>query len=92
MRGAQGVGRVVADAGRHGPGAIRGCALLGTGIGLDVCGIAGEIVIKLGFPFRMMWFTPLVGLLGVVPVSIAAVAISVRPVVTLQPAVVFAGC
>lgn len=67
------------------------CALLGTGIGLGVCGLAGEVVIKLGFPFRMMWFTPLVGILGVLLVSIAAAAISVRPVVKLQPAVVFAG-
>jgi putative ABC transport system permease protein len=39
----------------------------------------------------MMWFTPLAGLLGVVIVSVAAALISVRPVVKLQPAVVFAG-
>ena len=67
------------------------CALLGTGMGLGVCGLVGEIVIKLGFPFRMMWFTPLVGMLGVLLVGIAAAVISVRPVVKLQPAVVFAG-
>ena len=67
------------------------CSLLGTGIGLGVCGIAGEIVTHFGFPFRMMWFTPLVGILGVLLVSIMAAAISVRPVVKLQPAIVFAG-
>ncbi len=67
------------------------CALVGTGIGLGLCGIAGEIVLRLGFPFRMMWFTPLVGILGVLLVSIASAAISVRPVVKLQPGVVFAG-
>lgn len=67
------------------------CALLGTGMGLGLCGIAGEAVVRLGFPFRMMWFTPLAGLLGVVLVSVAAALISVRPVVKLQPAVVFAG-
>ena len=67
------------------------CALVGTGIGLGVCGIAGAIVIKLGFPFRMMWFTPLVGIVGVALVSVAAAVISLRPVVKLQPAVVFAG-
>ena len=67
------------------------CALLGTGMGLGLCGLAGELVIKLGFPFRMMWFTPLVGVLGVVLVGIAAAVISVRPVVKLQPAIVFAG-
>lgn len=67
------------------------CSLLGTGVGLGLCGIAAQIVIKLGFPFRMMWFTPLVGVVGVVLVSIAAAAISLLPVVKLQPAVVFAG-
>ncbi len=67
------------------------CALLGTGIGLGVCGIAGEFVLTLGFPFRMMWFTPLVGVLGVLLVSTIAAAISIRPVVKLQPASVFAG-
>ncbi len=65
------------------------CALLGTGIGLGVCGIAGEGVIGLGFPFRMMWFTPLVGIFGVLLVSMAAALISVRPVLALQPAEVF---
>jgi putative ABC transport system permease protein len=67
------------------------CALLGTGFGLGVCGIVGQIVGPLGFPFRMMWFTPLVGILGVALVSVTAAAISVRPVLKLQPAVVFAG-
>jgi putative ABC transport system permease protein len=66
------------------------CSSLGTGIGLSLCGIAARIVIALGFPFRMMWFTPLVGMVGVVLVSVAAAAISLRPVVKLQPAVVFA--
>ena len=67
------------------------CALIGTGIGLGLCGIAGEVVIGMGFPFRMMWFTPLVGIVGVVLVSLTAAAISARPVLKLQPAVVFAG-
>ncbi len=65
------------------------CALIGTGIGLGICGIAGEVVIGMGFPFRMMWFTPLVGMLGVALVSLTAAGISVRPVLKLQPAVVF---
>jgi putative ABC transport system permease protein len=67
------------------------CALLGTGLGLGICGIAGEVVVALGFPFRMMWFTPLVGILGVALVSLTAAAISVRPVLRLEPAVVFSG-
>ncbi len=66
------------------------CALLGTGIGLGLCGIAGEGVIGLGFPFRMMWFTPLVGIFGVLLVAVAAALISIRPVLALQPAAVFA--
>lgn len=67
------------------------CALLGTGLGLGVCGIVGEAVIALGFPFRMMWFTPVAGILGVLIVCTAAALISVRPVVKLQPGVVFSG-
>ncbi len=67
------------------------CALLGTGLGLGICGIAGEIVVAMDFPFRMMWFTPLIGVLGVALVSLTAAAISARPVLKLQPAVVFAG-
>lgn len=67
------------------------CALLGTGIGLGLCAIAGDVVARMGFPFRMMWFTPLAGIVGVMLVCVAAAAISTRPVLKLQPAVVFAG-
>jgi putative ABC transport system permease protein len=67
------------------------CALIGTGIGLGLCGIAGAAVERLGFPFRMLWFTPLMGIFGVVLVCLAAALISARPVLKLQPAVVFAG-
>ncbi|MFS8136983.1 MAG: ABC transporter permease [Thermomonas sp.] len=67
------------------------CALIGTGIGLGLCGIAGAGVERFGFPFRMLWFTPLLGILGVVLVCMAAALISARPVLKLQPAVVFAG-
>lgn len=67
------------------------CSLLGTGLGLGLCGLAGEAVIRMGYPFRMMWFTPLLGVAGVLLVSAAAAAISARPILKLQPAVVFAG-
>ena len=67
------------------------CAVLGTGIGLGICGVVGALIMPLGFPFRMMWFTPLAGILGVVLVSLTAAAISARPVLKLQPGVVFAG-
>jgi putative ABC transport system permease protein len=67
------------------------CALLGIGIGLGVCGLAGIGVVMLGFPFRMMWFTPPLGVLAVALVSGVAALISLRPVLRLEPGVVFAG-
>lgn len=67
------------------------CALIGTGLGLGLCSIAGPIVAAQGFPFRMMWFTPLVGGLMVLVVSVLAALISARPVVKLEPAAVFSG-
>jgi len=66
-------------------------ALLGSGIGIGVCAIVGELASLTGFPFRMMWFTPLFGVLGVLIVSLTAAAISVRPVIKLEPGIVFAG-
>jgi putative ABC transport system permease protein len=67
------------------------CALLGTGLGIGICGLAGEVAAAVGYPFRMMWFTPLAGGFGVLVVSLTAAAISARPVLKLQPAIVFAG-
>ncbi|HEV8695377.1 MAG TPA: ABC transporter permease, partial [Lysobacter sp.] len=67
------------------------CSLLGAGLGLGLCGLAGEAVVRLGYPFRMMWFTPLLGIAGVLLVSATAAVISARPILNLQPAVVFAG-
>jgi putative ABC transport system permease protein len=67
------------------------CGLLGTGLGLGLCSIVGRIVATWGYPFRMMWFTPLAGIVTVVLVSVVAATISARPVLKLQPVVVFAG-
>jgi putative ABC transport system permease protein len=67
------------------------CALLGTGLGLGSCVLVGELVSRFDYPFRMMWFTPIVGILGVLIVSLTAAAISARPVMKLQPGVVFSG-
>ena len=39
----------------------------------------------------MMWFTPVLGSTMVILVSIVAAAISARPVLKLEPSVVFAG-
>jgi putative ABC transport system permease protein len=39
----------------------------------------------------MMWFTPVIGGLSVLLVSLVAAAISARPVLKLEPGVVFGG-
>ena len=68
------------------------CGLVGTGLGLGLCAIAGRLAAAWwGFPFRMMWFTPLAGGLMVVVVCISAALLSARPVLKLEPAIVFAG-
>jgi putative ABC transport system permease protein len=68
------------------------CALLGTGLGLGLCGIIGQIAVtEADYPFRMMWFTPVAAVVMVTLVSIVAAAISARPVLKLEPGVVFAG-
>ena len=67
------------------------CSLVGTGLGLGICAIAGPVVAAQGFPFRMMWFTPVLGILMVLVVGVCAALISARPVLKLEPAVVFAG-
>ncbi|OAF07746.1 hypothetical protein AYJ54_16705 [Bradyrhizobium centrolobii] len=66
-------------------------ALLGTGLGLGLCAIASQFAVEAEYPFRMMWFTPLVSSVMVVIVSVVAAAISARPVLTLDPAIVFTG-
>jgi putative ABC transport system permease protein len=68
------------------------CALLGTGLGLGVCAIVGQLVAQAAdYPFRIMWFTPVIGGAMVLLVSLVAAAMSSRPVLRLEPAVVFAG-
>jgi len=67
------------------------CALTGTGLGLGLCGIVGELATRTDFPFRLMWFGPVLGTIGVLIVSLTAAVISIRPVVKLSPGVVFAG-
>jgi putative ABC transport system permease protein len=68
------------------------CALIGTGLGLGLCVIVGRIaLVEADYPFRMMWFTPVLGGLMVMLVSVVAALISARPVLKLEPAIVFAG-
>src|SRR5579863_618404 len=68
------------------------CALLGIGLGLGICAVVGKVAAaEFDYPFRMMWFNPVLGSLMVIVVSIVAAAISARPVLKLEPGVVFAG-
>jgi len=66
--------------------------LVGSGIGIGLCAIIGESISAItDYPFRMMWFAPLFALLGVIVVSITSALISARPVLKLEPGVVFLG-
>jgi putative ABC transport system permease protein len=67
------------------------CALLGTGFGLGLCAIIGQIASGAGYPFRMLWYTPLIGTMMVLLVSVIAAVLSARPVLKLEPGIVFAG-
>ncbi len=64
-------------------------AVAGSGIGIGIASILAQIVSSPTFPFRMMWFAPLVGFLGVMIVSMTAAFISLRPVKKMEPAIVF---
>jgi putative ABC transport system permease protein len=65
------------------------CALAGTGLGLGMCAVVGHLAASQGYPFRMMWFTPVVGAAAVLIISLAAALFSLRPVIKLQPSAVF---
>ena len=64
-------------------------AVAGSGIGVGIASILAHIVSSPTFPFRMMWFAPLVGFLGVMIVSMTAAFISLRPIKNMEPAIVF---
>jgi putative ABC transport system permease protein len=62
------------------------CALLGTGLGLGLCAIAGKAFLRAGFPYRMLWFAPVAGAGAVLLVSLAAAAVAAWPLSRMQPA------
>ena len=71
---------------------VGSCAIVGTGIGLGLCAAVGRVTAaQWDYPFRMMWFTPLLGVSMVLLISVVAAAISARPLFRLEPGVVFAG-
>ena len=63
--------------------------VVGSGIGIGVAALLGQSVASADFPFRMMWFAPMFGFLGVLIVSITAAMMSVRPVLKMEPGIVF---
>lgn len=67
------------------------CGALGAGIGLGLCTLSGFYVSSIGYPFRMIWPTPVAALTLVLLVCIVSALLSVRPVLKLSPATVFAG-
>jgi putative ABC transport system permease protein len=56
-----------------------------------LCALAGRAFLFYGFPFRLMWFAPVLGGAAVLLVCIGAAALSIRPVLKLQPASFLAG-
>ncbi len=66
------------------------CAVIGSGLGLGACGLISPVVTTAGFPFRMMWFTPVLGGATVLIISTCAALLSVRRVLRTEPALVFA--
>ncbi|QYM78785.1 ABC transporter permease [Horticoccus luteus] len=67
------------------------CGAIGTGLGLGLCTLAGAVFTRLDFPFHMLWFAPVAGVVAVIFVSGAAAALSLRPLLTLRPAELLAG-
>ena len=65
-------------------------AFIGSGIGVGCCTLFGFFISNIDFPYRLMWFAPLLGILGVLIVSSVAGFISTRALNKLQPAIVFA--
>ncbi len=64
-------------------------ALIGSGIGIGIDVVADMLIPARAFPYRLMWFAPLTGLLGVLIVSITAGLISARIIEKLEPATLF---
>ncbi len=64
-------------------------AVVGSGIGIGIASLLAQIISSPTFPFRMMWFAPLIGFFGVIIVSMTAAFISLRPIKNMEPAIVF---
>ncbi len=64
-----------------------GSAILGSGIGIGICALSSQLIHLSGldYPFRLMWFGPVLALAGVFLISMTAAAISAFPVMRLEP-------
>ena len=67
------------------------CAAVGAALGVGLCAAAGPLAAWGNVPFRMMWYAPLAAAAAVAVVALSATAASLRPVLKLEPATVFAG-
>ena len=67
-------------------------ATISVGMGIGFCALVGKILFlyEFDYPFRMMWFAPLVGVLGVYIISFVVALISIYPVLKMDPTIVFA--
>jgi len=61
------------------------CAVIGAGLGLGLCALAGRVFVMYDFPYRMTWFAPVIGTAAVVLVSVATSLLSFRLILNMQP-------
>ena len=66
-------------------------AAISVGIGIGFCALLGDFlfVSELDYPFRMMWFAPVVGVIGVFFISFVVALVSIYPVLKMDPSIVF---
>ncbi len=67
------------------------CALIGAGIGIGACAIAGAAAQSAAFPFRMLWFTPIAGAVLVALTTTISALASLRPAFRIDVGAIFAG-
>ncbi|SFV74656.1 protein of unknown function DUF214 [hydrothermal vent metagenome] len=64
-------------------------SVAGSGIGVGIAAVLAQLISSPTFPFRMMWFAPLIGFLGVMIVSFSAIFMSLRPLKNMEAGIVF---
>ncbi|HLP84953.1 MAG TPA: ABC transporter permease, partial [Phycisphaerales bacterium] len=64
-------------------------AVMGYGIGLGICCVLGVALRDTGFPFRLMWYTPLITFAVVLVIAMVTAMASARSVLRIEPGAVF---